>query len=278
MFKRLKLRKVLLTLLVLVVLSIIIYAIPQPSHNRDWVQAQRILPQAIINGDDITIKNVRNNRYTSTTQFVEQYEDRTYKLSHLEKVWFLVTPFSDNEAVAHTFLSFQFGTDEFLTVSVEGRREVGETYSPIRGILKGYELMYVLADEQDAIAWRTDHYELDTFVYPIVSPKEFTQKLFVDILQTVNDIYETPRFYNTITAACNGALFKHMNNIRVEDVPWSTEVVFAGYADRKAHELGLIDTALPYEKIRARFNVKQASQNFNGEGNYSRFIRKLFID
>jgi hypothetical protein len=61
-----------------------LYATPQPSHNRNWVPAQQVLPNAIINGDIVTIKNVRNNRYSSVTDVTPQYEDRTYDLSQYQ--------------------------------------------------------------------------------------------------------------------------------------------------------------------------------------------------
>ncbi len=269
-------KKILIGLLLAVIAGIIVYQLPQPSHDRVWRADQVVLPSAEINGNDITINNVRNNHYTSVTEFNEQYEIRNYNLQNLTKLWFIVVPFGDNDAIAHTFFSFQFGEDDFLSVSVEARHEIDELYSPIKGLFKQYELMYVLADEQDTIGWRTNQHKLDAFVYPIKTETEFAQLLLLDILKRVNEIYEQPEFYNTINNACNVALFNHMNNIREEDIAWSREVILPGHADKIVYELGFIDTDLPYEKIREHFNVKESSQLYGGDGNYSIKIRENF--
>jgi len=269
-------KKILIGLVIIIAIGLIVYQVPQPSHNRIWRADQRVLPHADINGDDITIYNVRDNHYTSVTEFNEQYETRNYNLQNLTKLWFIVTPFGDNDAVAHTFFSFQFGDDQFLSVSVEARHEEGETYSPIKGIFKRYELMYVLADERDSIGWRTNQHELDTYVYPIDAEVEFAQKLFLDILKRTNEIYQQPEFYNTINNACNVALFNHMNNIREEDIAWSREVIFPGHADKVVYDHGFIDTDLPYEDIRQHFNVKEKSQLYDGAADYSKKIRSGF--
>jgi hypothetical protein len=270
------LKKILIGLLIITVIGFTAYQIPQPSHSRTWRADQKVLPNAEVNGDDITIYNVRNNHYTSVTKFDEQYETRNYNLKDLTKLWFIVVPFGDNDAIAHTFFSFQFGEDQFLSVSVEARHEKGEKYSPIKGIFKQYELMYVLADERDSIGWRANQHKLDAYVYPIKTETTFVRALFIDILTSVNEIYNEPQFYNTITNACNVALFNHMNNIRSEDIAWSSEVILPGYADKLVYEHGFIDTDLPYEDIRQYFNVKEVSQLYDGEEDYSLKIREHF--
>jgi len=55
---------------------------------------------------------------------------------------------------AHTFVSFGFKSGDFLAISIEIRKEKGESFSAWRGLLKRYELMYVIADERDVIKLR----------------------------------------------------------------------------------------------------------------------------
>ena len=44
-----------------------------------------------------------------------------------------------------------------MAVSVEIRKEKGESFSPWRGLLREYELMYVVGDERDVIRLRTNY-------------------------------------------------------------------------------------------------------------------------
>ena len=66
--------------------------------------------------------------------------DRTYDLNDLQSVDFIVVPFSDMPGGAHTFLSFGFGGRDYLAVSVEIRKERGEEYKPLTGILRQFEI------------------------------------------------------------------------------------------------------------------------------------------
>ena len=59
--------------------------------------------------------------------------------------------------IAHIFLSFGFGTDDHLAVSIERRDEIGEGYSTIKGLFRQFELFYVVADERDVIRLRTNY-------------------------------------------------------------------------------------------------------------------------
>ena len=60
----------------------------------------------------------------------------------------------DRRGPAHAFVSFGFDDGGYVAISVEARREAGETYSPARGLMKQFEIMYVVGDERDLIGLR----------------------------------------------------------------------------------------------------------------------------
>src|SRR6185369_2079789 len=126
-----------------------------PSLDRDWSADQGVMPRATIDGDKVTIDKVRNFTYRATDDFTPAYEQRTYDLAKLDSVWFMVERFGDTPGIAHTLVSFGFG-GEYVAISVEIRKERGEHYSPLKGLLRQYELMYVVADERDVIGLRTN--------------------------------------------------------------------------------------------------------------------------
>ena len=110
--------------------------------------AERVIEGAVrladrIGADALTIRNVRNARYHSPNQYIVFWERRQYDLARLDSVWFVVEPFSDWRGPAHTFLSFGFDDGQYLAISVEIRKELGESFSPWLGLLRQYELTYV---------------------------------------------------------------------------------------------------------------------------------------
>jgi Domain of unknown function (DUF4105) len=64
-------------------------------------------------------------------------------------------------------LSFSFSGGKNLVISPEIRKERGESFDGIRGLLNQYELVYILATEDDAIRLRTNIRKNAVYMYPI---------------------------------------------------------------------------------------------------------------
>jgi len=131
---------------------------PQPSNDRDWTPDQALLPWVEFSGRRVTVHNVRDFRYRSVADYDAAWEDRSYDLDRLRSAWFLVEPFErDRVGPAHTLMSFGFEGDDYLAISAEIRKERGEEFSPWKGLLRQYEIMYIVGDERDLIQLRTNH-------------------------------------------------------------------------------------------------------------------------
>ena len=119
------------------VIAIAIWYAIRPRGDREWIPEQAVLPIAVIEGDSVIVRNVRANNYTTRTAFTPAYADRTYDLSTLTSVWYVLTPFSDRwRAPAHSFVSFGFSDGRYLSISVEARRQPGEVYDVVKGLFK----------------------------------------------------------------------------------------------------------------------------------------------
>jgi hypothetical protein len=119
------------------------------------VPQQAVMAHADVRGDSVYVSRVRNFSYTAEEVFTAAYDDRRYDLNKLETVWFIVTPFSTHwRGPAHTFVSFGFSDSQYVAISVEARREPGETYGPLTGLFRRFELIYVVGDERDLIGSR----------------------------------------------------------------------------------------------------------------------------
>lgn len=247
------------------------YLFATPSAERDWSPDQAVLARARIDGDAVTIEDVRNFSYRSATDYDARYETRRYDLSRLDSLWFAVERFGDAPAIAHTFLSFGFG-DEYVAISVEIRRERGETYSPLRGMLRRYELMYVIGDERDVIGLRTNHRRDPVYLYPARATPQQMRQLFLQMVERANRLARDPEFYNTLTNNCTSNIVRHVNVI-APSIPFSYRVLMPAYSDSLAYELGLIPNDRPLKEVRAAYRIDARAQRGGIGPDFSRVIR-----
>ncbi len=249
-----------------------------PSNNRDWSPDQAVVPTATFKRDTVTVRNVRYCKYFDTSTYVVDYNDRTYNLDKIRGVDFLMVPFPVAPALAHTMLSFEFvddaGESDHLVVSVETRKEQGERYSPIAGSTRQFELMYVVADERDAVQLRTNFRHDQVYLYRTVATPTAARKLFVDVLQRANKLAKEPEFYNTITNNCTTNIAAHINRLQPDRVLYDWRILLPGYSDRKAYESGLLATKLPFEQAQAAAKISAKAQLAAGRDDFSERIRR----
>ena len=268
-------KPILFVLLAIVPLSVVAWTRVRPSNHRDWIVGQDSLPQAIFARDSVRIRNLRNFDYDSSGEpNIVRYEDRAYDLAKLQTVWFILAPFEpDNRGPAHSFLSFGFADSQYVAISVEARREKAETYSIVKGLLKRYELLYVVGDERDLVRLRVARGD-DVYLYPIRTTPARARALFVRMLEQANALRAEPQFYNTLTNNCTTNILEHANSIAAVKIPYGREVLLPGYADELASELGLLDTNLPIAEARRRFHINGRALRAFSDPAFSTLIRQ----
>jgi hypothetical protein len=245
-----------------------------PSNDRDWSPDQDRLPTASFQGRMALVDNVRDFTYRSTTDCDPAWFDAAYDLDRLESLWFMVEPFGRMGA-AHTLLSFGFSDGSYLCLSVEIRKERGESYSALLGLLRKYELMYVVGTERDLIGLRAVHRKHAVYLYPIKAPKEKIERLFVSMLDRANGLAGRPEFYNTLTNTCTTNLVRHLNAVAERPVsPWRLSVLLPANADKLAYERGLIATDLPFDAAKRAFNISEAARQYAESAKFSKRIRE----
>lgn len=245
----------------------------KPSNERDWQPEVARLAYATINGDLVTVHNIRNFDYRTETDFTPAYYDRTYDLQTLDSVD-LVAVYWMGPAIAHLLLSFGFG-DDHLAISIEARKEKGEGYSSAKGFFRQYELYYVVADERDVVRVRTNYRKdppEDVYIYRVVVPIENARRIFLEYMRRLNGLREHPEFYNTLTTNCTTAI---LTNTRVnpESLPFNWKVLLSGYTPAYVYESGRLDRSLPFEELQRRSLVNAAAQAADQAPDFSRRIR-----
>ncbi len=243
-----------------------------PSNNRDWTPDLSRVSQTTFDGSHVTIDNVRNFKYRSETDYAERWETRNYDLDKIRGVDMFLSYWGPT-LIAHTIASWEFSDGQHLAISIETRKEKGESYSALRGFFRQYELAYVVADERDVIGLRTDYRGEQVYLYRLRVPAAQARALLVDYLEEANRLAKEPRWYNALTSNCTTMITNHAKNIG-GGYPFDWRILANGRADRMAYERGQIDTNLAFEVLRADSNITERAKAADDSPNFSTFIRE----
>ncbi|MES2820906.1 MAG: DUF4105 domain-containing protein [Pseudomonadota bacterium] len=247
----------------------------EPSNSRDWQTDVALLPYATIAGDQIKVHNIRNFDYRSETDYTPAYYDKTFDLSKLEGVD-LVASYWMGPAIAHVFLSFAFADGEHLAVSIETRKEKGESYSTLKGFFRQYELYYVVADERDVIRVRTN-YRRDppeqVYLYRLKAPIENGRRLFLEYLQRMNALKARPEFYNTLTTNCTTQIWMN-TRVNPQHVPLDWKLLASGYVPEYLYQHDRLEsTGQAFSDVRRQALINPRAAAADGAADFSRLIR-----
>lgn len=266
---------VLLAALIPLVGLAVMWAFLTPSHARRWAEEQSVLPEAEFLGHLVRVRGVRNFHWTSATDFRPAWEDRTYDLDGIASAWYVLVPFSRKwRGPAHAFVSFGFDDGQYVAISIEARREAGESYGVLKGLLRRFELLYVIGDERDLIGRRAVYDGADVFLYPIRADRQAIRAVFQAMLERANAIHTRPEFYNSFTNNCTLNLVRHVNQLAPGRIPSSWRIVLPGYSDEVIHRLGLIDSTGAMAEVRERFRINERARAALQEPDFSRRIRE----
>ncbi|WP_300656132.1 DUF4105 domain-containing protein [Pseudomonas sp.] len=247
----------------------------EPSNERDWQTDVAVLPYATIEGNLVTVHNIRNFDYRSETDFTPAWYDKSFDLAKLQGVD-LVTSYWMGPAIAHVFLSFDFGDGDHLAMSIETRKEKGESYSTIKGFFRQYELYYVVADERDVIRLRTNYRRNppeEVYLYKLRAPIEQGRQLFLEYMQRINALHQQPEFYNSLTTNCTTGMWLN-SRVNPQHLAFDWRIIASGYVPQLLYRHGLLDSAgLPFSEVKRRAHINARAQAADAAADFSRRIR-----
>lgn len=247
----------------------------EPSNERDWQVDVAVLPYATVEGDVVTVHNIRNFDYRSEYDYTPAYYDKRFNLSKLVGVE-LVAVYWMGPAIAHSFVSFAFAGGDHLAVSIETRKETGEAYSTIKGFFRQYELHYVVADERDVIRLRTNYRRdppEDVYVYRLKGPLENGRRMFLEYVRKMNALKASPEFYNTLTDNCTTDIW-YNTLVNAEHLPFSWKILASGYLPEFLYEHGRLETGgLSLAELQRRAHINARAQAADKAADFSRRIR-----
>jgi hypothetical protein len=245
----------------------------EPSNERDWQTEVAVLPYATLDGELVTLHNVRNFDYRTEQDFVARYDDRTLDLRSLDAVD-LIAVYWAGDAIAHIMVSFGFAGDH-VAISIETRKEKGEAYSSVAGFFKSYELIYVLGDERDLIRVRTNYRQPEelVYLYRTRAGPAAARRLFLEYVERIKQLRASPAFYNTLTTNCTTDVWLLVRALTGR-FPIDWRVLLSGYFPEYAYDLGSLDTSLPFPELKARSLINDKAHAADEAADFSRRIRE----
>ncbi len=243
-----------------------------PQQKRDWRPDVARLATSELEGDIVTIHNVRNFFYQSENHYTIRYETRRYHLSNLRGLDLFLTHWG-SPAIAHPIFSFDFGPDGRLAFSLETRPENGEDYSAIAGFYRQFELICIAADERDVIGVRARHCKGEEVrLYPLKITPERLRVQLLGYLERMNALALQPSWYNALTDNCTTGI--RFQTSSMDKLPWDWRLLANGYIDELLYQYGIIDNALPFAELHERSRINALAQMLEeGDPRFSEVIR-----
>jgi hypothetical protein len=243
-----------------------------PSNHRIWADDVARMTTGTIDGNRITLHNVRNFEWRSETDYSQRWETRGYDLDRLISVDMIMS-YWKGPAIAHMLISFGFEDGQHTVFSVEIRRERIESYSEIGGFFKQFELSVIAADERDVVRLRTNVRGEDVYLYRLKMPVSAMRSLFLGYIDEANSLVGAPRFYNTITVNCTTLVYLMMKRI-VGYLPLSFRLILSGYLPEYVYGVGGLDRRFSLQELRARGRITDRAKKADRSRTFSADIRQ----
>ena len=216
----------------------------KPSNEGNWQADVAQLAWAEINGDEVTLHNVRNCDYRTETDYTARWETRTVRISQITGIDLAIN-YWGSPWMAHPIASFQFADAPPICFSIETRKQLGQTYSAIGGLYRQFALIYIVADERDVIRVRTNYrHGEDIYLYRTTMTPSQARERFHEYLRSLNEIRDHPRWYNAITTNCTTSI-RHGG-------PKADEMLYETWHDRSV--------ALPFADIKRRAHINDRAK------------------
>jgi hypothetical protein len=246
----------------------------RPSNDRVWQPDVAQTAWAAMDGNQVTIHNFRNCDYRTETDYTPHWETKTVDLSQLHGLDVFIT-YWGSPWIAHPIVSFDFGDQGYVAMSIETRKEVGESYSAIRGFFRYYELIYTTGDERDMVRLRTNYrHGEEVYLYHTRATPEEARSIFLDYLARANRMRDHPEWYNALTNNCTTNIAPHVAKARAgKAVRWDWRILLNGKGDEMMYEHGDLAGNLPFAELKQRAHINAEAHRADNSLDFSHLIR-----
>lgn len=244
-----------------------------PSNHRDWADDVSRSLTGNVDGQVVTLHNVRNFNWRSEEDYDIRWETRRYDLDHLTNADLILSSWG-MPGIVHALVSFGFDDGSHVVFSVEVRRQQNQSFSSIGGFFKHFERIIVAADERDIIRVRTNVRGETDHLYHLQMDKPAMRALFLSYVRGANELAAKPAFYNTVTSNCVTIVYDMAKQID-PGLPYDYRLLVTARLPSYLYEVGALDRHYPLEVLISQGDITERARAAGPNDDFSRAIRTV---